>query len=425
MAPVQHASGETGYGNPQFLPDGDRFLMFVRSDKPSLSGLYVTSLARPEHKTQVLATQRKAVFVTAGDGVSYVLYLQDRTLLARRIDSRTLAMSGDPVPIASNVALFPPGFHASFWSSASGRVLAYRSEVSDRPRLTWVYPDSKRQDATGTDDFYTHVRVAADGARAAMELVDAAGNMDVWTLDFARGVKTRQTFDAKPDRAPTWSPDGRQIAFTSYRTGVWQIFRKDLVSGRPEEQLTSGPGDKMVPNWSRDGRYLVYIQMGHTTADDIWALPLDGDRTPFAVLRSASVETNPALSPDGKWLAFESPQFGRPEVFVTRFPESRQAAEAAPRWQVSTQGGSRPRWSADGRAILFASLDDARILRADVRPGGPAFESDAPRVFAEIPVMPVARSPFDVTADGRVLLLERTINAAALSVVTNWRALVK
>jgi hypothetical protein len=74
---------------------------------------------------------------------------------------------------------------------------------------------------------------------------------------------------------------------------------------------------------------------------------------------------------------------------------------------------------------LFVSLDDARILRAEVRTGGPAFESDAPRVFAEIPVMPVARSPFDVAADGRVLMLERTINSAALSIVTNWRALVK
>ena len=426
IAPINSASGETGYGNPQFLPDGDRFLMFVRSEEPSLAGLYVTSLAHPQQKSQVLATGRKAVFVTTEDGVSYVLYLQDRTLLGRRIDGRTLTMTGEPVPIASNVALFPPGFHASFWSSASGNVLAYRSEVSDRPRLTWVYADSKRQNATDTDDFYTHVRVSADGARAAMELVDATGNMDVWTLDFARGVKTRHTFDPKPDRAPTWSPDGREIAFSSYRTGVWQIFRKDLISGRPEEQLTSGPGDKIVPSWSRDGRYVVYIQIGSTTAEDIWALPLEGDRKPFPILQSTPVETNPALSPDGKWLAFESSQFGRPEVFVTRFPESGQAPDAnAPRWQISTQGGSRARWSGDGRAVLYVSLDDARILRADVRTGGPAFESDAPRVFAEVPVMPVARSPFDLTADGRVLMLERTINSAALSIVTNWRALMR
>jgi len=327
------------------------------------------------------------------------------------------------VPLASDVALFPPGFHASFWSSASGNVLAYRTEASDKPRLTWIYPDGKRQSATGTDDFYTHLRVSPDGTRAAMELADSSGNMDVWTWDFARGIKTRQTFDPKPDRGPTWSPNGREVAFSSRRTGIWQLFRKDVTSGQPEEQLTSSPGDKIVPDWSRDGRNLVYIQIGATTAEDIWALPLDGDRQPYPILQTQAIETNPALSPDGHWLAYESSQTGRPEVLVTRFPNSRTAVDAtAPRWQVSTQGGSRPRWSADGRALFYVGLDDQSIIRVDVRPSAAGIESDAPRVAIEIPVMPVARSPFDVSADGRLLLLERTISKGVpLAVVKNWR----
>src|SRR5262245_32442439 len=219
IVPVDARAGETGYGSPQFLPDGDRFLFFVRSEDRAHAGYYVSSLSHPERKTLVLATARKAIFVANEDGdSSYVLYMQDRTLLARRVDRRTLALGGDPVPIASNIALFPPGFHASFWSSASGTLLAYRTEASDKPRLTWIYPDGKRQPDTGTDDFYTHVRVAPDGARAAMELPDSTGNVDVWTRDFGRGVKTRQTFDPKPDRAPTWAPNGREIAFSSLRT---------------------------------------------------------------------------------------------------------------------------------------------------------------------------------------------------------------
>jgi eukaryotic-like serine/threonine-protein kinase len=422
IAPVK--SGETGYGAPQFLPDGDRFLMHVRSEKREQVGLYVSSLSHPDQKTRLLETRRKAVFVPNEAGESaYLLYLQDRTLLARRVDRQTLALSGDPVPIAPSVAVFPPGFHAAFWASASGNLLVYRTEASDKPRLTWVYADGKRQSDTGMDDFFTHVRVSPDGSRAAMELADGTGNMDVWTWDFARRVKTRQTFDPRPDRAPAWSPDARELVFSSVRTGVWQLFRKDVSSGRPEEQLTTGPSDKIVPSWSRDGRYILYIQIGITTAEDIWALPLEGDRVPFPILQSVAVETNPALSPDGKWLAFESPPSGRPEVIVTPFPSSRNPIEAnAPRWQVSTQGGSRPRWSDDGRALLYVSLDDGSIMRAGVRAVPQGFESDPPRVFAQIPVMPVARSPFDVTTDGRVLLLERTVNSAALSVVTNWRA---
>jgi Tol biopolymer transport system component len=410
IAPVDTAAGETGFGSPQFLPDGDRFLMFVRSEDRKRAGYYVSSLSHPGQRTLVFPTRTKAIFVgNETTASSELLYLQDRTLLARRIDQRSLSFIGDPVPIASDIARFPPGFHASFWSSASGNLIAYRTEASDKPRLTWIDPDGKR-----------------DGTHAAVELADGAGNMDVWTWDFARRVKTRQTFDPAPDRAPTWAPDGHDIAFSSRRTGVWQIFRKNVNSGEAEQQLTTAPGDKIVPEWSRDGRYIVFIQIGTTTTEDIWALPLDGDGQPFPVVQTPAIDTNPALSPDGKWLAFESSQSGKPEVYVTRFPESRNAVTpTAPRWQVSTQGGSRPRWSADGRALFYVSLDESSIMRADVRLGAAGLESDAPRMFAEVPVMPVARSPFDVAADGRILLLERTINQSApLAVITNWRTLM-
>jgi eukaryotic-like serine/threonine-protein kinase len=369
IARVNNSLRETGYGDPQFLPDSDRFVMFVRSEDPKQQGYYISSLAHPDQKALLFTTKNKAIFVANQQGDwNYMLYLQDRTLLASRVDPRSLAPIGDPVPMASDVALFPVGFHASFWSSASGNLLAYRNEASDKPRLTWIYPDGKRRSETGTDDFYPHVRVSPDGTRATMELADGTGNMDIWTWDFARRIKTRQTFDPKPDRAPTWSPSGREIAFASLRTGVWQIFRRDVTSGQPDEQLTSSPGDKIMPDWSRDGRYIVFIQLGTTTAEDIWALPLDGDRQPYPILQTPALETNPALSPDGHWLAFESSQSGRPEVLVTRFPLSRSAVDAtAPRWQVSTQGGSRPRWSADGRALFYVSLDDQSIVRVDVR----------------------------------------------------------
>jgi eukaryotic-like serine/threonine-protein kinase len=425
IAPINRDLKETGYGAPQFLPDGDRFLMFVRSEDASREGLYLTSLSQPVQKTLLLQTTRKALFAANEGGTSdYILYLQDRTLVARPVSRETLAWSGEPVAVASNIALFPPGFHASFYPSRSGDLLVYRTEASDKPRLSWILPDGKREVVTGTDDFYTHVRVSSDGSRAAIELADANGNLDVWTREFARGIKTRQTFDPKPDRAPTWAPNGHDLAFSSLRTGTWQIYRKNADSGQQEEQLTSGPRDKILPEWSRDGRYLLFIQIGTTTAEDIWAMPLDRDRQPYPVLQTTANDTNPALSPDGRWLAYESSQSGRPEIFVTPFPESGTVANASsPKWQVSAQGGSRPRWAGDGHGLFYVSLDDLRIMRADVRTTPVGFESSASAVYAEIPVMPVARSPFDVTRDNRVLLLERTIShSVPLVVEMNWLA---
>ncbi len=424
---VDAASRETGIGFPQFLPDGDRFLIFVRSDDAMREGVYVSSLSHPDRKTLVLATDRKAIVVTnAARRQSALLYLQDRTLLARRLDLASLALTGEPISLATNVALFPPGFHASFWASASGGVLAYRTEASDRPRLTWVDADGAVRRETDPqeqqDNFYTHVRLSPDGTRAVVELTEGQGYPAIWTWDFARHARTRQTVATRPTRFPIWAPNGQEIAFASPRSGSLQIFRKDVAGGQPAQALTDGPGDKTPSDWSRDGRYIFYTQNGATTSEDIWALSVAGDGKPFPVRQTAAIETTPALSPDGHWLAFESAQSGRPEVYVVRFPGSPSDAAAQDQpWQVSTQGGSRPRWSGDGRALFFVALDDHAILRAAVRTTGAGFESDAPARFADLALMSVARSPFDVTADGRrVLFLERTTNQAApLVIVAN------
>jgi serine/threonine protein kinase len=178
IAPINGAAGETGFGSPQFLPDGDRFIMFVRSEDKKREGYYVSSLSHPEQRTLVFTTSTKAIF-TGNATAGVLLYLQDRTLLARRIDQRSLSFNGDPVPIASDIARFPPGFHASFWSSSSGNLIVYRAEASDKPRLAWIDRGGKRQSTTGSEDFYTHVRVSPNGTRAAVELADGTGNMDV------------------------------------------------------------------------------------------------------------------------------------------------------------------------------------------------------------------------------------------------------
>jgi Tol biopolymer transport system component len=428
VAPVDKASQESGYGSPQFLPDGNRFVFFVRHADAAKQGYYESTLSDLGRKRLIFATDRKAAYVPNQGGDSpYWLYLQEQTLLARKIDARTLAFLGDPSPIADGIALFPPGFQASYWVSQAG-VLAYRTLASDRPRLTWVAADGTRKPETPGDDFVTFVRLSPDGSKALLEVTDGTGNRDIWIRDFTRGVRTRVTFEARPDRTPVWSPNGREVVYSSLQSGVFQLFRKDPASGQPAVQLTTSPTHKAAMDWSRDGKYVLYIDRAPTTNEDVWAVRLDGTSPPFAVISGPGVETNPALSPDGNWLAFESAGSGRPEIYIRRFTGSAtKADQPAAEWQISTQGGSRARWSSDGRKLFFIGLNESSIFSATIRATTTGIENDPPRAFTDIPLMLETRSPYDVVGTGaNLLLLERTINQGApLIVLTDWIGGVK
>src|SRR5262249_16061530 len=154
-------------------------------------------------------------------------------------------------------------------------------------------------------------------------------------------VLTHLTFGAKVDAHPSWSPDGRQIAFSSDRSGIFQIYRKDVNGGGQEEQLTSGPNDKRLSDWSHDGKFLLYREEDPKTQSDLWVLPLDGSRKAIPILQTPFIETKAQFSPDGKWIAYDSNESGNFEVYVRAFPPS------AAKWQVSNRGGTNPRWRGD------------------------------------------------------------------------------
>ena len=423
VAPVDKAGQESGYGSPQFLPDGNRFIFFVRHADAAKQGYYESTLSDPGRKRLIFATERKAAYVPNEGGDSpYWLYLQEQTLFARKMNARTFAFLGDPSPIADGIALFPPGFQASYWVSQVG-VLAYRTIASDRPGLTWMAADGTRKPEAVGDDFITFVRLSPDGSKALLELTDGTGNRDIWIWDFTRGGRTRVSFDARPDRSPVWSPNGRDVVYSALQSGVFQLFRKDPASGQAPVQLTTSPTHKMAMEWSRDGKYVLYIERAPATNEDVWAVPLDGTRPPFAVIGGPGIETNPALSPDGNWLAFESAGAGRPEIYIRRFlGPATMAEQPGAQWQITTHGGSRPRWSHDGRQLFFVGLNEGSIFSSTIRATTTGIENDLPRLFTEIPLMLETRSPYDVLGTGaKLLLLERTINQGApLIVLTDW-----
>jgi serine/threonine-protein kinase len=286
-----------------------------------------------------------------------------------------------------------------------------------------VASDGTRKPEALGDDFVTFVRLSPDGSKALLEVTDGTGNRDIWIWDFTRGVRTRVTFETRPDRSAVWSPDGREVVYSSLQSGVFQLFRKNPASGQPAVQLTTSPTHKTAMEWSRDGKYVLYIDRAPATNEDVWAVPLDGTSPPFAVISGPGVETNPALSPDGNWLAFESAGSGRPEIYIRRFVGSATIADQpGAQWQISTQGGSRARWSNDGRQLFFVGLNESSIFSATIHATPTGIENDPPHLFTEIPLMLETRSPYDVLGTGaKLLLLERTINQGApLIVSTDW-----
>src|SRR5262249_31242771 len=186
-------------------------------------------------------------------------------------------------------------------------------------------------------------------------------------------VRSRFTLDVAPDVGPVWSPDGKQMVFSSNRTTTYDLYEKPVNAPSGSEQLLlATPQIKVPTDWSPDGRFLLYRNFDPKTGYDIWALPMDGDRKPFPVVQTNSVERDAQFSPNGKWIAYQSNESDRFEIYVQPFPSP------GGRSLVSTNGGAQPRWRRDGKELFYIGLDD-RLMAVPIRlnPNGQTVEVGA------------------------------------------------
>jgi Tol biopolymer transport system component len=228
---------------------------------------------------------------------------------------------------------------------------------------------------------------------------------------------TRQTFDPRGDFLPQWSPDGDRIVFTSNRTGIAQLFVTATGGGAVEEVLTSGPNSRSL-QWTRDGQYVLYANHDQRTQADLWALPLDGGRPPIPVVQTPFAEPNGQVSPDGKWLAYQSNESGRPEVYVQRFPP------AGGKISVSSRGGTRPKWRGDGRELYFLSGDELMATPITITPDGIQPQAAVPLLSFTMPTQWDVTYPYEVTRDGQeFFVLEASAEQdVPLVVISGWQA---
>ena len=391
--------GEIAHGAPWFLPDGRHFLYVGAASDREQSALFVGDL---ESK----ARKQLPVLAVPEYYAGHLLYLQDGgALLAQPFDVSKLEVTGDPVPLAENVQA----------GSASSGVLAYASSARTT-QLTWLDRTGKALATLGPPGNWQYASISPDGSRVVADLRNQSDNAGLWLFDRA-GVSSRITFSGG-NIAPTWMADGALVAFLGTRDGTQRLYKKAASGVEQEAVLADRP---LIPySASHDGRWLLAMTScgSPKTSCDLWVVPLEGERKPYPLLETKFREWAPAISPDGRWLAYSSNESGQRQIYVMSFPEP------GGKWQVSANGGYLPVWSYDGRELYFTNNDNTRMMAAEIRPGA-TFQAGPPKELFPIR-MPSVQSRFDVSKDGRFLVPTITDESAnvQITVVLNWRQLL-
>jgi len=410
--------GETAHSWPQFLPDGRRFLFLIASPRHDAVGVHVASLEAPDERRRLLPA-----FVRAWHASDRLLFVQDGTLLAQPFDSGRAELTAEPVAIASSVASFSqvPGW--AWFSASEAGVLAYQEgDASGAFQLTWLDRAGAPLGTLGEPALFDQLTLSPDGRHVAVGIPDGGQN-DIWTIDVARGVATRVTFDPADDSDPVWSPDSRELVFSSGRASPRPLYRKDLRGSEPEALLPpDGSSDDAFPeSWSPKGLFYMTVSGGNT-GGAFWMLPPDGDGEPEQLMAKTEYRIDePQLSPDGRWLAYISEESGRWEVYIDPF---RRDGE---RVRVSPEGGGQPKWRSDGKELFYLS-PAGQLMAVEVREGPSGLEVGLPTALFSAGRFLANEDHYAVSGDGQRFLVKAPLqqgSARSIHVVTNWPSLLE
>jgi eukaryotic-like serine/threonine-protein kinase len=408
-AATQIQQGQAWNVYPQFLPGGRDFLFFALGSQET-QGIYVASLDSTEAH-RLIAADTAGAFLAP----DWLLFIRRGTLLAQRFDTAQRVLSGDPVTVAEDVSCYCGGGFGAFSVSASGLV-SYRTGGLAQQRLLWVDRSGKvignfsNADLSGLQN----PELSPDGKRVAISRL-VQGNVDVWLLDSTRA--TRLTFDSEPDDFPIWSPDGNRIVFQSARNGRLDVYQKPTNGTGTETLLLESSQVKLPHDWSSDGRFLLYHSIDPMTGRDLWVRPMEGERKPRVFLKTNFDERWSQFSPDDRWVAYQSNESGRDEIYVRPFPE------AEGQWQISADGGMQPRWSRDGKELYYLTAD-GKLMAVPIGVRGAVLEPGKPVALFRTRIQNLTgptRPQYDVASDGRFLMLVVAEGSGTpITLLQNW-----
>ncbi len=402
---------------PFFLPDGQHFLYFIRvKGGASFSEKNAVMVGSLDGKTNepLVHVSSNAVYASG-----HLLFVRDGTLMAQPFDPSRLQLTGGAFPIAEQI-LFDAGYTRAIFSVSQNGVLAFQSgSAKPGSELVWLDRDGKELGRLGEPALYERLRLSPDGQTVAVSIADAkSGQGNLWTIDVARGLRTRFTFTAAWDEAPVWSADGSRLVFASDRTGRPDLYQKSLNGVGDEELMLSLESTEFPLDWSPNGRWIIFSSTSpQQPKGDLWALEPSGDRKPVPIVQTPFDEGDARFSPDGRWIAYASDESGQQEVYVAPFPGPGR------KWQISAAGGSRPLWNRDGREIFYEAADE-KLMSVEVSADESGFRVGQAKALFQLQPSGGGAS-YDVTPDGRRFLVKRGLAAESespLTVVVNWPA---
>ena len=421
VSPVTEVlTGQTSQRWPHSLPDGG-LLYFIQSGVPDSQGVFFVKLGATP--TRVLDGAAAARFVPP----DWLLVVRQGVLSAFRFDPQRGVISGDPLPIAQGVNVFQ---NLGVFSVSPAGVLAYRLGNARQTRqLTWVDRAGKVLGVVGQsndDATPANPEISPDSLRVAVNRV-VQNNNDIWIIDVARNVMSRFTFEPHTQGAALWSPDGLQMVFGSSPKGLVHLHAKP-ATGAGAEKLLGGRAQTESPlDWSPDGKLVLYAAGSLETGVDLLVLPANGGE-PTAVVQSPYDDFNGQFSPDGRWIAYQSNEGGRNDIYVVPFPATGAKS------QISSNGGVAPRWRGDGRELFYLALD-GRMTAVPITTDGGSVQAGTPVALfptrlasgGNIGTLALTKPQYAVARDGRFLLNAVIDEGAAppITVVVNWEQALK
>ena len=385
--------GEVRQRWPQILPGGKTVLFTSTKQGAGYedAAIDVLSLDDGKRKT-VYQGATWARYLSTG----HLILLHKATLFAVPFDLGRLEALGAPSPVLEEMAHFGAGGRAQFDYSLTGAaVFRTGGAVTGRFTIQWLDRAGKTEALLAKPGDYLTPRFSPDGKRLALSAVEG-GNTDIWIYEWQRDTMTRLTFDPVFDFHPVWTPDGRHIVYRSEGGLFW--VRAD-GAGKPQ-RLLEGKTFLTPFSFTPDGKRLVFYQV-EGGGPDLWTLPMESDSNglrggkPEVYLKTSFVEAQPAFSPDGRWLAYDSNETGTDEVYVRAFPD------AGGKWQISSRGGRMPLWSRNGKELFFRT-EEGRIMVAPFTTKGGSFVADKPQVWSDKTFAATGNfSSFDLAPNGQ------------------------